>query len=53
MIKVQKKRKRKTERNKAICVARAAGATYKEIALENGISIIRVRQILEANKGDK
>lgn len=41
------KRNRKTERNTQIVAKRAAGATYKELAQEYSISIIRVRQILE------
>lgn len=51
-----KKRNRKTERNKEICLLRQQGATYKAIAEKYGISICRVRQILEGNnekdKGD-
>lgn len=42
-----KKRNRKTERNKEICLLRQQGATYKAIAERFGISICRVRQILE------
>lgn len=45
-----KKRNRKTERNMAICSRREEGASYRQIAEEYGISIIRVRQILEAWK---
>lgn len=41
------KRNRKTERNMAICADRAAGLYYSQIAKKYGISIIRVRQILE------
>ena len=41
------KRMRKTERNMAICSDRAAGLYYHQIAKKYGISIIRVRQILE------
>lgn len=41
------KRLRKTERNMAICSDRAAGLYYHQIAEKYGISIIRVRQILE------
>ena len=43
-----KKRNRKTERNKRIVELRKGGAYYREIAKCFGISIIRVRQILEA-----
>lgn len=42
-----KKRNRKTERNMQIVAKRAAGASYRQIAEEFQISIIRVRQILE------
>lgn len=42
-----KKRNRKTERNLQICADRAAGLYYSQIAKKHGISIIRVRQILE------
>lgn len=42
-----KKRKRKLERNLEICSRRRSGATYKQLAEEFNISIIRVRQILE------
>lgn len=41
------KRDRKTERNMAIVAKRADGATYKQLAEEFDISIIRVRQILD------
>lgn len=41
------KRNRKTERNREICRLRREGLSYKAIAEEFGISIIRVRQILE------
>ena len=41
------KRKRKTERNNEICALRSQGISYKKIAEHFGISIIRVRQILE------
>ncbi len=40
-------RKRKTERNINIVKMRNTGSTYKAIADHYGISIIRVRQILE------
>ncbi len=40
-------RNRKTERNVNIVKMRNAGSTYKAIAAHYGISIIRVRQILE------
>lgn len=42
-----KKRKRKLERNLEICSRRESGASYKQLAEEFNISIIRVRQILE------
>lgn len=42
------KRNRKTERNKEIVAYRNAGASYRQIAEHFGISIIRVRQIIEA-----
>jgi transposase len=42
-----KKRNRKTERNKEIVAYRKAGSSYRQIAEHFGISIIRVRQILE------
>ena len=41
------KRNRKTERNYEIVACRKAGDSYREIAEHFGISIIRVRQILE------
>ena len=47
MRKTTKKRNRKTERNHLICLLRQQGATYKAIAERFGISICRVRQILE------
>lgn len=43
-----KKRNRKTERNRGVYDMRQSGAYYREIAEHFGISIIRVRQILEA-----
>ena len=42
-----KKRQRKTERNKEIVAYRKAGITYGQIARHFGISICRVRQIIE------
>ena len=42
-----KNRKRKTERNLSVCSMRAAGLSYRDIAEHHGISIVRVRQILE------
>lgn len=42
-----KKRNRKTERNKEICLLRQQGLYLKQIADRYGISITRVRQILE------
>lgn len=43
-------RNRKTERNKEIYALRKAGAYYRQIAEQFGISIIRVRQIIEAEE---
>lgn len=48
-----KKRNRKTERNQEICQLRQQGMSYRAIALEHGISIIRVRQILETENEQK
>ena len=45
-----KKRNRKTERNRDIYNMRQSGAYYREIAEHFDISIIRVRQILEAEE---
>lgn len=45
-----KKRNRKTDRNKEIYALRQAGAYYRQIAEKYGISIIRVRQIIEAQE---
>lgn len=45
-----KKRNRKTERNQNVFEMRKAGYKYREIAEKHGISIIRVRQILDAHK---
>lgn len=42
------KRNRKSKRNTKIFLQRLGGMTYKEIALDHGISISRVRQIIEA-----
>ena len=42
-----KNRKRKLIRNLNICQERKNGSTYKEIAGKYGISIIRVRQIID------
>lgn len=46
-----KKRQRKTERNKEIVAYRKAGITYGQIARHFGISICRVRQIIEVWEG--
>ncbi len=46
-MKKLKKRNRKLERNLGICKERNAGSSYKAIASKHGISIIRVRQIIE------
>lgn len=45
-----KKRNRKTKRNKEIYALRKEGAYYRQIAERYGISIIRVRQIIEAEE---
>lgn len=45
-----KKRNRKTDRNREIYAMRKAGAFYRQIAERYGISIIRVRQIIEAQE---
>lgn len=42
------KRNRKTHRNNQICALRRIGISYRLIAWQYGISIIRVRQIIEA-----
>lgn len=47
MEKVERKRNRKSERNKEICELRKAGKSYKSIADKFGISITRVKQILD------
>ena len=44
------KRNEKTERNRHISINRIEGMSYRKIAENNGISIIRVRQIIEAEK---
>ena len=49
-MKTLKKRNRKTERNRGVYDMRQSGAYYREIAEHFGISIIRVRQILEAEE---
>ena len=43
-----KTRDRKTERNKEIYALRQSGVIYRQIAERFDISIIRVRQIVEA-----
>ncbi len=45
-----KKRNRKTDRNKEIYALRKEGSHYRQIAEKYGISIIRVRQIIEAQE---
>ena len=45
-----KKRNRKTERNKEIYALRKAGIFYWQIAEKFGISICRVRQIIEVER---
>lgn len=42
------KRNRKTKRNRNIYALRRIGISYKNIAQYYGLSIIRVRQIIEA-----
>ncbi len=42
------KRNEKTERNRHIYKCRVNGVTYRKIAEVHGISICRVRQIIEA-----
>lgn len=44
------KRNEKTERNRHIYINHIEGLSYRKIAENNGISIIRVRQIIEAEK---
>lgn len=44
------KRNEKTRRNRLIYKMRSSGMTYREITKMFGISIIRVRQIIEAEK---
>ena len=46
-MKELKNRNRKHERNLEICKERNAGSSYKTIASKYGISIIRVRQIID------
>ena len=50
MEKKLKKRNRKTDRNKEIYALRKEGFHYRQIAERYGISIIRVRQIIEAQE---
>lgn len=45
-----KKRNRKTKRNQEIYALRKEGAHYRQIAERYGISITRVRQIIEAQE---
>lgn len=44
------KRNRKTMRNKNICSLRRLGISYRNIAWRYDLSIIRVRQIIEADR---
>ena len=44
------KRNRKTRRNKNIYALRRIGISYRVIAEYHGLSIIRVRQIIEAQE---
>lgn len=45
---MKKRRNEKTERNRHIYKCRVNGVTYRKIAEVHGISICRVRQIIEA-----
>ena len=47
-----KKRNRKTERNKDICALRRDGLSYRMIGEKYGISITRVRQIIDAEAAE-
>lgn len=53
MIRPEKKRNRKTERNLQICLLRQQGQSYKAIAERYQISVARVRQILEVWNGSE
>lgn len=44
------KRNEKIERNRRIYEKRKAGKYYRQIAEEEGLSIIRIRQIIEAQE---
>ncbi len=44
------KRNRKTKRNRNIYALRRIGISYRNIAQYYGLSIIRVRQIIEAQE---
>ena len=44
------KRNENTERNRRIYEKRKAGKYYRTIAEEEGLSIIRIRQIVEAQE---
>lgn len=44
------KRNEKTERNRRIYEKRQPGKYYRQIAEEEGLSIIRIRQIIEVQK---
>lgn len=44
------KRNEKTERNRRIYEKRQAGKYYRQIAEEEGLSIIRIRQIIEVQE---
>ena len=46
----KQKRNRKTVRNKNICALRRLGISYRNIAWRYDLSIIRVRQIIEAEE---
>lgn len=44
------KRNEKTERNRRIYAKRKAGKYYRQIAEEENLSIIRIRQIIEVQE---
>ena len=47
---MKKRRNEKTERNRHIYKCRVNGVSYKKIAEVHGISICRVRQIIDAEE---
>ena len=50
-VELKNRPKRQIERNKEIVAYRKAGITYRQIARHFGISICRVRQIIEVWEG--